>query len=493
MARMWSILPFVLLAGTALGASPVAGGFMTGKDSAVYVYWFHPETQVWEQGIDDDGTAFDVFPAFEPGFCSMAQRISLPNFSFVTTFSERLYLGDHYPEFPGNQFSPFGFSVYLEGDDSLPARIPILSDRDSLLPENVAGDGWMYHRVDISDLTGDNLWFSHDWDYDTPTAPEIKALRIPVAAATNKIGTGPEGDRQWNGLEYLLVFQYRFLTLIAPDVDTDGAWRKAGTGTGPEGFLITRYASGDDKATNEWCSSADTLLQRLPDGPTDSVSIRAGCDGETGEDALTLAFDPARVLPITVEADCGEYDSSSGVCECILSVISASLDTVELLAGYDWRHVQIPSKRITIPPSGTVAVSATISQSAAGSRRQAILLEDAGRPRYPYLIIVECQSSGHTAVETAPENHGSKTILSVCPNPVTSAGMIRLRTATSQGRIEIFNILGQRVAGLPVNPGGETVWDERDERGRLLPSGVYLVRLVEGRGLPATARVIIVR
>ncbi len=493
MTRRWGILPFLLLAGAALGAPPVAGGFMTGKDSAVYVYWFHPETQVWELGIDDDSGAFDIFPAFERGLYSMAQRISLPNLSYVTAFSERLYLSDHYPECPGSQFSPFGFSIYPESSDSLPGGPPIVTGRDSLLPENGAGDGWIRHPVGMPNLTGDNLWFSHEWNFYTPTAPEIKALRLPGAAAFNKIGTGPEGNRQWNGLGYALVFRYRFLTLIAPDASLNDGWRKAGTGTGPEGFLITRYSSSGDKEIEEWCSQADTLLKRLPDGSTDSVSIGTGCDSPTGENALTLAFDSARVLPITVEIDCGGFDSSSGVCECFLNVTSRSLETMDLVVGYDRRHIRIPSKRITVPPSGTAMVSVTVSEPAEGSWRHAILFEDAGRHQYPYLVIVECLPSGHTAVEVPPENQTAETALSVSPNPVTSAGMIRLKTATSQGRVEIYNILGQKIVGLPVNPDGETVWDERDENGRLLPSGVYFVRLVGGRSRPVTARVIILR
>jgi hypothetical protein len=493
MMRITNLLALTVLAGVAYGTPPVAGGFMTGPDSTVYVYWFHPETQAWDLGVEADGGTFDIYPSSTPGFYSMAQRALLPSLSLVTTFSEQLYIGDHHPTWPGNQFSPFGFSVYAEDDDSLPDTTPIVQGRDSLFSADAAADGWVHHQVCIPNLTGAALWFSHDWDPQTPAAPEIKAAQMPDAVLFNRLGIGTGETRQWSGLGYALVFRYRFLTIIAPDSSFDCGWRKTGNAIGPDGFLITRYGTPGEKAITKWCNPVDTLVRLLPDGPGDSVGIRAGCDGAGGEEELMLTFAPVRVLPISVEVECGAADTSSGVCACNLRVTSRSPDTLRLSVGYDRSHIRTLSDRITVPPEGGVMIPAIINWSSDQSRRFAILFEETSTLRYPYLIMVDYSLSGPAAVGEPRDIQTSDGTFSVLPNPIISGETARFKAGSPGGRLVVFNILGQRVAEFSLDSSGETIWDERDENGRFLPSGVYFARLEGGHGQVATVKLILVR
>jgi hypothetical protein len=71
------------------------------------------------------------------------------------------------------------------------------------------------------------------------------------------------------------------------------------------------------------------------------------------------------------------------------------------------------------------------------------------------------------------------------PNPFNPSVTIEYSIAAqSLLEIGIYNLLGQKVRGFEsqrVMPGiGRVVWDGRDESGRVLPSGVYFVRVHAG-------------
>lgn len=80
-----------------------------------------------------------------------------------------------------------------------------------------------------------------------------------------------------------------------------------------------------------------------------------------------------------------------------------------------------------------------------------------------------------------------RSMLSVSPNPVRTSATIRLDLGVAtiaQGAIH--DPSGRRIRSLPFRASEPALlaWDGRDERGRMVPSGVYLVRVdIERRGL----------
>ena len=82
------------------------------------------------------------------------------------------------------------------------------------------------------------------------------------------------------------------------------------------------------------------------------------------------------------------------------------------------------------------------------------------------------------------------------PNPFNSRTILRYRLARA-GAVEfaVYDLLGQRVRTITkgVQPAGEyqIPWDGRDEEGRLVGSGVYLLRLKAGDEVRAGKSVLI--
>ncbi len=85
--------------------------------------------------------------------------------------------------------------------------------------------------------------------------------------------------------------------------------------------------------------------------------------------------------------------------------------------------------------------------------------------------------------------------LRAMPTPFRSQTVLRLPGSGPIGPIRICNIAGQVVREFHLDPNDTVrsiVWDGRDDLGRLLPSGVYLIRYTQG-GRSRTARAVISR
>jgi hypothetical protein len=83
------------------------------------------------------------------------------------------------------------------------------------------------------------------------------------------------------------------------------------------------------------------------------------------------------------------------------------------------------------------------------------------------------------------------------PNPFNARTAIRFELATAAAAsLEIFDILGKRVRTLPVGSIGagshQQIWDGRDQRGRRVGSGIYLIRLSTA-GSKRARRVVLLR
>ncbi len=85
--------------------------------------------------------------------------------------------------------------------------------------------------------------------------------------------------------------------------------------------------------------------------------------------------------------------------------------------------------------------------------------------------------------------------VTVYPNPIAlnrTGIQLRLRGNASAYRGRILDIAGRRVADFDVPSGGRVIWDGRDDEGRLVKPGLYLVH-VEAGGRAATVRVAVIR
>ncbi len=103
-----------------------------------------------------------------------------------------------------------------------------------------------------------------------------------------------------------------------------------------------------------------------------------------------------------------------------------------------------------------------------------------------------------TAVGDLPARPASLTLIPVRPNPIRAAGTVAF-SLPDQGpvRVTVFDLSGRRVrtlaAGEAMSPGPHRlVWDGRDDRGSLLGSGIYFVRVAAG-GAVRTTRAVLLR
>jgi uncharacterized protein len=90
----------------------------------------------------------------------------------------------------------------------------------------------------------------------------------------------------------------------------------------------------------------------------------------------------------------------------------------------------------------------------------------------------------HVGNVKAPLQHSA--FRDIYPQPWTRSGAplsIGLTVSSSHPTLEIIDALGRAVAGFDVsaNAGYTSLhWDGRDSRGRLVPSGIYIARLIDG-------------
>ena len=90
----------------------------------------------------------------------------------------------------------------------------------------------------------------------------------------------------------------------------------------------------------------------------------------------------------------------------------------------------------------------------------------------------------------------SRALVSAAPNPIAGSGAIRFVLADAgRARVVLYDASGRRVRALRDGafPAGSHIvpWDGRDDRGRLVASGVYFARLESGSGA-ASAKIVLI-
>jgi hypothetical protein len=175
-------------------------------------------------------------------------------------------------------------------------------------------------------------------------------------------------------------------------------------------------------------------------------------------------------------------------------------DTLRVLLSNDDGGTWLPLEEVTRPESTWVTVRFENLErvlSPTSAMRLRFVADDAGRPS---LVKVALDAIHLKAVGPSPPLplfSGASRLLQIRPNPSRGAFHIAFDLAgPGQGRILVYNLLGRRVAEVPVGAGlprREVVWSGRDRNGRPLSSGVYFLQLEDDRGRGSTERILIVR
>ncbi len=475
---------------------PELGGFMAGQDSALYIYWFHPQLHAYEQGIDSDEPEEMIHPDEKPGYYCMAQRGVFPAFSYIDSFSVKIYQGDEFPALPDDKFSPFGYAAYFEGDDSLPDQPAIMQGRNRLCGGTPCGDEWVFNPIGLPNPAGENIWFGFEWDHETPTAPEIMGMGLPDPYSFNKLGIklGSGESYQWrNTMQYALIFRSYFLSLLEAYTNVSVGWRHViELETRPDGFQMECYHESLEGGSSQYICGIDTLIFQAPDGMVDSAAIVALYENVPDDTAITLQFDGSLVMPIVVKLDYLEHDKVLNQYVYDLKITNLHRDSLELILGFDSNWVEENDRRITLAGESMESVRLAVYDGTSGERRIPLVIRDKLHPYYPYLVMIEYPPQGPTGIDDRSEEMPLPSdYLIAYPNPKTGEANIHLKSEIKPVLIKVFNIVGQKVYESSSDCSGEIIWDGCGLSGARLPAGIYFARIQDIKGTVLTKKLIL--
>jgi hypothetical protein len=480
------------LCGPASSTPPYASGFMVGSDSSLFVYWFHAEIHLYEQGIDGQLPELNISPGVTSGQYSVAQKTQFPYLSFIIDNSIKIYDGYYLQNGPGNRFSLFGYSIYTNGADSLPVQPGLLS-RVNRLDELSEDSPWAVNIVDLSNLAGENLWSGFNWFDSTPNAPQIMSIIPEGAEQSNKIGEKVGDIYYWNNLSYAPLFRNRFMTLFETTDSVETGWRRLlENADQPDSFLITCYGPTFVSGQISSFAGCDTLIHNLPDRVVDSVSIRSCYGTILDETELMIHFDAAMIPPILAGVDNNGNRYSPYQFEMIIE--NRGADSICIALGYDKKWICHNDGRVVIPGKTYMTSAFELSAPEVDSSKFLFLIQDHSQEYYPYLLTVPYPPPEATDVVSleSEENVPMDNFL-IYPNPSNANVTVYLKRRANAAHIEIYNIVGQRVWEKSCPLQDRLIWDGRDGQGRQQPSGIYLFRLIgQGKEI-ATQKVVLLR
>ncbi len=111
--------------------------------------------------------------------------------------------------------------------------------------------------------------------------------------------------------------------------------------------------------------------------------------------------------------------------------------------------------------------------------------------------LIKTDANGRLAVAEPKKSPPRRAVLSVAcaPNPFSGSTKIRFSSQLSGSvpvSLRVYDVQGRLVRTIAASRISPTIWDGRDDAGRRLPSGTYLVRCATA-GRHATARVVLQR
>ena len=272
-------------------------------------------------------------------------------------------------------------------------------------------------------------------------------------------------------------------------------------------FLRDRGPSGHLRPAGALLASRDTLAVLSGDslwvGHKDGRDWRVAGRLDPGVSGLDLARHPDQPGVLYAAADAGCYVSADG--------------------GRSWRQVLEPrsgswrTARLRSHPTDAEALYLAADRELYHSPDRGVTWRalDAGYPGVPWIndvavdpldpsTLYAATSAGLFSIEAPPTSIAgdlplprTTELMSSYPNPFNASTVIPFRLgAAGRVRIDIFNLLGQRVRRLldePRAPGLHKVtWTGTNDRGSPVSSGVYFYRLTTG-DLADTRRCMLIR
>ena len=479
------ILAGFLLCSAAGAIPPVAGDFMTGPNSAVYVIWFHPEINYYRQGLNQVGPTYPICGGGESGDYAVAQRVALPYGSYLTDFSVKIY--------PPNQFTPFRYAIFAEGPDSMPLQPAAMIGENTLCGGSPCPDVWVTNQACIFDPAGQPLWLGFIWEFDPPSAPEIVALPVPDAFQFNLLGVGQSGIYSWTELNYAPWFDLSFMAAFPCDTMISMGWRRSVVAADhPDSFLI-ESTDESSNTTTSMTNSPDTLICRLGYGAIHSVLIRSCYGSQAEEKGLTLPFDSSRVLPISVATALVSHNALSRQYQFDVALRNEASQPLALTVGYDSRWAELPAHIIAEPGMTVFPAAISVPDSVTGDWSMPILLCDGDNHYYPFMLRLSCPSSGQTGADEDEPVATEPASIIAYPNPYRGEGPLLLKVGGSLSNANVYNILGERISGAITTSDGLVIWDGRQATGGQVPSGVYIIRAFDGSGQAVTRAILLLR
>lgn len=476
--------------GVLFAMPPVSGVILTGSDSSLHVFWYHPRLHAYEQGVDRGAPESNLVPTDIPGQYTIAQKSSFSYMSFITRYRIKVNPEDVHPGLPGDQFSPFGYSVYFSDDDSLPLQPAALTGSNRLCGGVFCDSQWVDNTVGLLNIEGGEMWFGMDWADSTPAAPQIKCSVLDEPELRNLAGIMNGGAYAWIDIMYSPIYRNRFLSPFGVDTTVPYGWRRPIiSDMRPDSFRICCYRPGGGDRLSQYTCGVDSLYLRLPFTDIDSIEIFACHDDRLEGSSLVLIFDRDRAMPIKAAA---EYRQDGSPFEFDLIVDNLGREDLELTLGFDRARMEGPDRRIRLDGLGTVAIPFRGVISPSDSMEAMIVFRDRSGRYQPYLAAVPYPPPAHTDVDDRGQDQLPVSI-GAYPNPCREKLIISIELPTRGVEVEIYNVTGQLVARMNAPAGGDIVWEARDSRGERSPAGIYFVRVQGLKGGAVTRKIVLLR
>jgi len=471
MKALWFTFALLACSGLAGTTPPAQVGFMTGPDSAVFVYWVHPDIHCYEQGGDTGAAELNLVPGDEFGIFAVASRFSFPILTCFHTFSVKVNQGDLYPGLPGDQYSPFGYGVYPDDHDTCPSPHSIMSGANALCGGGPCVDEWAENDVFLPNPAGADLWAAFQWADSTPTAPQLRCQTPAPDGSSNVLGIYDGEKFRWSGLDHRPVFRLHLLSMIALDSVRSPNWRRISPANPPPEAFVIRFFAGGVHVDSTVIFRTDTLIVKVPIRDVDSVQVYSLYEGSRGEESASAALCEDRIPPLMTEIIPAGYNNE--YTDVQLLITNSGEERLELAMGFSAEIIPEGDEVLELRSRETVTVPLRIATEPGDTGRAVIVLQERTRQYYPQLISVSFPDSGQTDADDISERETIQPIeLRLYPNP--SAGGVNIWASGTSGpsRVDIYNILGQRVASLAITPDAATEWDDC-----AAPPGVYFVRM----------------